>query len=165
MKFRLFGDLNEIGRVSKQFARDAVMSPLRKYIVYSVIFHALLIAALSINMMLPPKPKEAPKTETPKAEAGKAAAPADATKSAKPAAKDAKPAAEPPPAGKTAADKKPAKPGETPKPTAAPNKATGQKDDYYKRQGVDNAPAKQDEIPKNPFDAKDEMKKTLDDLK
>ena len=58
-----------------------------------------------------------------------------------------------------------AKPDQPPKPPSAPDKPTGQKDDYYKRQGIDNTPAKSDEIPKNPFEARDEIKKTLDDLK
>lgn len=164
MKFRVFGNLSEIGRVSRQFAVDAIMSPLRKYVVYSVIFHVVLIGALSIHMMLPAKPKEAAKTD------GAKSAPADGA--AAPAAKDggkesAKSGADKSAVERAGIEKKPAKsakPGETPKSTAAPTKATGDKDDYYKRQGIDNTPAKQDEIPKNPFDAKDEMK-TLNDLK
>ncbi len=142
MKFRFFADLAEVGRVSRQFAHDAVMSPLRKYVIYSVIFHVVLIGALSVNMILPKKPP---------------AAASATTTTAAPAAKD--PAA--PPAAKGAA----AKPDQPPKPPSAPDKPTGQKDDYYKRQGIDNTPAKSDEIPKNPFEARDEIKKTLDDLK
>jgi len=160
MKFRVFGNLSEIGRVSKQFAVDAIMSPLRTYVVYSIIFHVVLIGALSIHMMMPAKPKDAGKTDAAKAAPAEGAAATPAKDGGKDAAKSA---------GKSAVEragieKKPAKPGETPKSTVAPTKATGDKDDYYKRQGIDNAPAKQEEIPKNPFDAKDEMK-TLNDLK
>lgn len=158
MKFRVFGNLGEIVRVSKQFAHDAIMSPLRRYVVYSVIFHVVLIAGLSVNMMLPAKPKEAAKPEAAKS--------APAAEGTAPAAKDA-----PRPAGgeksaveRAGIEKGPAKPGATPRATASPGTATGDKDDYYKRQGIDNSPAKPNEIPKNPFDAKDEMK-TLNDLK
>jgi len=128
-------DIGEFARVAKVVCHDAVMSPLRKYVIYSFIFHIVLIGALSVTMLLPKKavPPVAVKTSA-AAEGETKALPVEAKTPAGPAKGEA-------------------------------SKATGQKDDYFKRQGIDAAPAKASEIPKNPFEAKEELKKNLEDLK
>lgn len=122
-------DFREVGRVSRMLLHDAVMSPLRKYVLYSVIIHVLVIGIFSLGMVLPARQKPAAPAQAPEP-----AAPAPATEAAAPAA-----------------EKK-------------PDEASGRKEDYYSREGVDTTPAAPEEIPKNPFEAKDEINKTLERL-
>lgn len=159
---------------AKAMLAEARNSPLAPYVGYSTVIHIILVAVLSVGMFLPAE-SEADKEKTEAAATAKSGAttPAkgEAAKSApgKEAAKSAAGAKDTPkaPSPKGAPDKSATKPGPAGKtaPSTGSGAPTGKSDDYYKRQGIDATPAKADEIPKNPFDAKDEIKKNLDELK
>ena len=133
-------DIGASCRIVRDLAVGAVMSPLRRYVLYSIAFHVILVAVCSIGMLFPEAPKIAAK--------GQKGAPA-------------KKAA-------TGEKGKPSAPAQTPegKPVQAPDatKPTGDKADYYRREGIDDKPAKPSQIPKGPLEAKDELDKALEDL-
>lgn len=117
---RIMPDIKEFIRVTRELVRDAIFSPLRRYVLYSLVIHVVVIALLSVNMLWD---AEAEATEQPATE------------------KQAQVA--------------------TPQPEPQPTdnmKPTGNKDDYYGREGIETATP--DEIPKNPFD----VEKSEDEL-
>jgi hypothetical protein len=78
MKFLSVGDtLSNI----KMLGRDALHTPLRKYVVYSLLFHVVLIGGLSVGLLFPEKPAPDPKKGPPaKKETTPAVAPEDTSK-------------------------------------------------------------------------------------